>query len=107
MYTGVHIAAPCGYSEAVSAIGIRELRAALSSSVRRARAGERLVITVDGESVAQLGPLHDHGHDSTLPDLVARGHLIAPRRRREFTPTRAVAMYAGIRIDRALHEVRR
>jgi len=91
----------------MSAIGIRELRAALSSAVRRARAGERLIITVDGESVAQLGPLERTTHDVTLAELVARGHLIAPRRRRDFTPTEPVTLYAGVRIDRALNEVRR
>lgn len=91
----------------MTAIGIRELRAALAASVRRARAGERLVITIDGESVAQLGPLHGSLSDLTLPDLVARGHLIAPRRRSEFSPTAPVSMYAGVRIDRALGEVRR
>jgi len=91
----------------MSTLGIRELRAALASSVRRARAGERLVITIDGESVAQLGPIHDALAGASLTDLVARGHVIAPRRRREFTPAPPVVLYAGTRIDRALDQIRR
>jgi prevent-host-death family protein len=60
-------------------IGIRELRNDVAAVVRRAAAGERVVVTVDGRPVAQLGPLEPTGAP-TLDDLVASGHVVAPRR---------------------------
>ena len=41
-------------------MNIRELRANLAAAVRQAEAGHRVVITVGGRPIAQLGPL-DHG----------------------------------------------
>jgi prevent-host-death family protein len=87
-------------------IGARELRANAAATVRRAAAGERIVVTVDGQPVAQLGPLEPAGHAVTLDDLVARGLLVPRRRRdapREHEP---VPVYAGVRLDRLLREVR-
>ena len=60
-------------------IAIRELRNDVAAVVRRAGAGERIVVTVDGRPVAQLGPLEPDG-SPTLDDLVATGHVVAPRR---------------------------
>ena len=60
-------------------IGIRELRNDVAAVVRRAGAGERIVVTVDGRPVAQLGPLEPTGAP-TLDDLVASGHVVAARR---------------------------
>src|SRR5258706_4698436 len=60
-------------------VGIRELRNDVAAVVRRAAAGERIVVTVDGRPVAQLGPLEPAG-TPTLDDLVASGHAVAPRR---------------------------
>ena len=51
----------------------------MAAVVRRAAAGERVVVTVDGQPVAQLGPLEPDGAP-TLDDLVAAGHVVAPRR---------------------------
>lgn len=60
-------------------IGIRELRNDVAAVVRRAAAGERVVVTVDGTPVAQLGPLEPIGAP-TLDDLIASGHVRSPRR---------------------------
>ena len=60
-------------------IGIRELRNDVAAVVRRAAAGERVVVTVDGRPVAQLGPLEPAGAP-TLDDLIASGHVRAARR---------------------------
>ena len=60
-------------------MGIRELRNNVATVVRRAAAGERIVVTVDGQPVAQLGPLTATGA-LTLDDLVAAG-LARPARR--------------------------
>ena len=51
-------------------IGTRELRANLAAALRQVGAGERLVITVDGRPVAQLGPLEPAG-SPTLADLAS------------------------------------
>ncbi len=64
---------------ALDRVGIRELRNNVAAVVRRAGAGERVVITVDGTPVAQLGPLSGEGA-LTLDDLVAAG-LARPARR--------------------------
>ncbi len=60
-------------------LGIRDLRADLATHVRRAGRGERVVITVDGEPVAQLGPLTP-SEEPTLDDLAAAGLVRLPAR---------------------------
>jgi antitoxin (DNA-binding transcriptional repressor) of toxin-antitoxin stability system len=62
-------------------MGIRELRINTSRAVRRAMAGERLVITINGMPAAQLGPLNAGAGAATLDDLVAAGLLRRPRTR--------------------------
>mgnify|MGYP003391735806 FL=1 len=61
-------------------LGTRELRAELSAAVRRAGTGERIVITVGGRPVAQLGPLEPTDEQVTLEDLAARGQVVLARR---------------------------
>jgi prevent-host-death family protein len=70
---------------ALDRVGIRELRNNVAAVVRRAAAGERIVVTVDGSPVAQLGPLSG-ASDLTLDDLVAAG-LARPARRTDRPPT--------------------
>lgn len=60
-------------------IGIRELRNHTSRAVRRAMAGERIVITINGMPAAQLGPLNAGSGEATVDDLVAAGLLRRPR----------------------------
>jgi len=60
-------------------VGIRELRNDVAAVVRRAGAGERIVVTVDGHPVAQLGPIEPVGAP-TLEDLIAAGHVRPARR---------------------------
>jgi prevent-host-death family protein len=84
--------------------GIRELRAGLADAVARAMGGERTVVTSHGRPVAQLGPL-----DETSPDvdrLVAAGAVIPPRRTSTWRPPDPVSIWSGVRIDRALRELR-
>lgn len=87
-------------------IGIRELRAELSTLVRRAGSGERVIVTVDGNPVAQLGPLDplDGGH--SIEDLASRGLVDLARRTDRPPPTFSMPMWAGTRIDRLVREVR-
>ncbi len=63
----------------VERVGIRELRNQVAAVVRRAAAGERIVVTVDGVPVAQLGPLAAPAAP-TLDDLVAAGLVVPPGR---------------------------
>jgi antitoxin (DNA-binding transcriptional repressor) of toxin-antitoxin stability system len=88
----------------VRSIGIRELRAGLAEAVRRAGAGDRTVVTAAGRPVAQLGPL-----DADAPDLerlIGAGSIVAPRRTSEWRPPQPVPVWAGIRIDQVLRELR-
>jgi prevent-host-death family protein len=43
--------------DAVTHVGTRELRANLAAHLRAAQAGHRVVVTVDGSPVAELGPV--------------------------------------------------
>ena len=88
-------------------LGIRELRGRLTSLVRRAGSGERIVITIAGRPVAQLGPVEPAATGVTIDDLAARG-LLEPARRgdRPADPDTRIDNWTGGRLDRALREVR-
>jgi prevent-host-death family protein len=62
-------------------IAIRELRNQVSRVVRRAHAGERLIITVDGVPAAEIGPVSPAGRAASLDELIATGGVVAPRLR--------------------------
>ena len=89
-------------------MNVRELRANLASAVRRAESGQRVVITVGGRAVAQLGPLEPLGSERqpTIDDLAARGLVIKARRSDRPAPDVVVAMPVGTRLDRLVAEVR-
>jgi len=87
-------------------LGIRELRGRLTASVRRAGSGERIVITIAGRPVAQLGPVEPATALVTIDDLVARGLLEPPRRGDRPPPDLLVDSWTGRRLDRVLREVR-
>jgi len=90
----------------MSEIGIRQLRADVASTVRRAGGGEHVVITIGGRPVAQLAPLGAADGQVRLADLVVRGLVVAPRRTGPFMPGAAVSVWSGSRIDRLLREIR-
>jgi antitoxin (DNA-binding transcriptional repressor) of toxin-antitoxin stability system len=86
-------------------IGIRELRANASATVRRAEAGQRTVITVGGRAIAQVGPISPVREERTLDELIAQGLLVAPRRGgRPNNDT--IPAWGGVRLDRLLREIR-
>ena len=62
-------------------IALRELRNQASRVVRRARAGERLIITVDGVPAAEIGPVRAADVAATLDELIATGSVVAARSR--------------------------
>lgn len=87
-------------------IGIRELRADLTALVRRAGAGHRTVVSIGGRAVAQLGPVEPEQGQAVLADLVAAGAVLPPRRTGAHRPGTPVPVWSGVRLDRALKEVR-
>jgi antitoxin (DNA-binding transcriptional repressor) of toxin-antitoxin stability system len=91
-------------TDSVRTVGVRQLRAGIAEAVRRAGAGERTVITASGRPVAQLGPL-----DADAPDLerlIGSGAVIPPRRTSGWRPPDPVPVWAGVRIDQVLRELR-
>src|SRR3954447_8958484 len=67
------------YAARMERIAVRELRNHASQVVRRARSGERLIITVDGVPAAELGPVSRSERETTIQELLASGAVIAPR----------------------------
>jgi len=74
--------------------------------VKRASAGQRILVTVGGRTAAVLGPVEDTGTDVSIDALVAAGLLVPPRRTDAFRPKPPVPVWSGVRLDRALREVR-
>jgi prevent-host-death family protein len=88
----------------IATVGVRELRNQVAAVLRRAEAGERIVVTVDGRPVAQLGPLSAPGAP-TLADLAAAGLVEPPRTARPADP-RPEDLPADVRLDRLLEDLR-
>ena len=61
-------------------VSIRQLRNDVSRIVRRANAGERLIITNNGVAVAEIRPLEEGSTERRIQELIAAGKLIAPTR---------------------------
>jgi prevent-host-death family protein len=76
-------------------IALRELRNYASRVVRRARAGERLIITVDGVPAAEIGPVSVAERATSLDELIATGTVIAPRLRTPPRPAEPVRAPSG------------
>ncbi|MDH4170208.1 MAG: type II toxin-antitoxin system prevent-host-death family antitoxin [Acidimicrobiia bacterium] len=85
-------------------IGVRELRNEVAAVLRRAREGERIVITVDGSPTAQIGPLEPPGRPG-LDDLIATGQVVPSRRERAGAPT-PMPRPVDVRLDQLLDELR-
>ncbi len=87
-------------------IGVRDLRNQVAAVLRRAGAGERIVVTADGKPVAQLGPLEPDQHGVTLWDLAGAGLIEPPRRPDRPADPTPVTVPADVRIDRLLDRAR-
>jgi len=87
-------------------VGVRELRQHVAALVRRARSGERIVVTVDGHPVAQLGPIEPLTGAPTLADLGARGLVVPARRDDRDDPDLTVDLGAGHRLDHLVRDLR-
>lgn len=90
----------------IATVGVRELRNQVAAVVRRAGGGERVLVTVDGHPVAQLGPITPDGTGVSLWDLAAAG-LVEPPRRPDQPPSPAPApLPADLNADRLLEASR-
>lgn len=63
-------------------IGVRELKASLSSMLRRVEEGEQLKVTVRGRHVADIVPAGSRRSDERLRALVAEGRVTPATRAR-------------------------
>jgi antitoxin (DNA-binding transcriptional repressor) of toxin-antitoxin stability system len=86
-------------------IGVRELRAGLAGFVRRAAAGESIVITQSGRPVAVLGCIGGD-REAGLAELIAHGAVVAPRVRASSTPVERERLPVDARSDVELRKVR-
>lgn len=90
----------------MESIGVRELRANVAAYLRRAGTGERIVVTVDGVPVAQLGPIEVTDRP-TLEQLVAGGQVDPPLRPgADIDEPAPVDVAVDIRIDDVIDELR-
>jgi prevent-host-death family protein len=67
-------------------IGVRELKASLSETLRAVDRGERVRVTVRGRVIADIVPPGAGGEDDLLQRLVAEGRLALPARPRPAQP---------------------
>jgi len=91
---------------AMERIAVRELRNQASRLVRRARAGERLIITVDGVPAAEIGPISAAERAGSLEELITIGAIVAPRVRTAPRPPQPVRAPSGRSSSDVLHELR-
>ncbi|WP_420445945.1 type II toxin-antitoxin system Phd/YefM family antitoxin [Candidatus Poriferisodalis sp.] len=94
-------------------IGIRELKAHLSECVRRAAAGEHIIVTDRGRPVAQLTGLGQSSEDQRVLDDMARiergvaeGWITPAKRRGPLGPARPIPSNSGLTIAEVLDEDR-
>ena len=67
-------------------IGVRELKASLSETLRAVGGGEQVRVTLRGRPIADIVPAGAAAGDDRLRQLVAMGRVMAPARAR---PARA------------------
>ena len=94
------------YSSVMERIAVRELRNRASQVVRRARAGERMIVTVDGVPMAEIGPIRSAERASSLEELIATGAIVSARRRPATRPARPVPAPSGQTSSSVLRELR-
>lgn len=87
-------------------VGTRELRESLAAHITRASEGERILVSVQGQPVAQLGPLEPDRTGVTLWDLAGAGLIEPPRRPDTPDAPAPLPVPADIRVDRLLDSVR-
>jgi antitoxin (DNA-binding transcriptional repressor) of toxin-antitoxin stability system len=74
--------------------------------VRRARAGERLIITVDGVPAAEIGPVRAAERATSLDELIATGAVVVARTRTPPPPPKPARVPSGRSSSDVLAELR-
>lgn len=87
-------------------VTIRQLRNDVSRIVRRAHAGERLVITSRGVAVAEIRPLGGGTAEPTLEELIEAGLVNAPRTQARPQPAQPIEFSGPLTSDEILHDLR-
>jgi prevent-host-death family protein len=87
-------------------IAVRELRNQASRVVRRARAGERMIITVDGVPAAEIGPVSAVERAESIDELIATGAVLAPRTRTAPPAANPMAAPSGVASVDVLRQLR-
>jgi prevent-host-death family protein len=80
-------------------MGVRELKATLSQTLRAVACGQQVRVTLRGRPLADIVPAGASATDDRLRGLVAEGRLVAPARAR---PTRAPRLVKSGRSASAL-----
>lgn len=86
-------------------VGIRVLRNDVAAIIRRAAGGERIIVTLDGQPIAQLGPLEPSGAP-TIDDLAAAGLVRLPGRTDRPAPPHPFGVPIDIRPASVIAELR-
>jgi prevent-host-death family protein len=64
-----------------------EISTRLDEILEEVKAGERVVISDEGEEIAEILPIHTHSEDDSLRDLIEEGIITPPGKPpRDFTP---------------------
>jgi prevent-host-death family protein len=87
-------------------IGIRELRNETSQVVRRARAGERIIVTVDGVPAAEIGPIGAMVEARSRDDLIVTGRLLPRQSAAPPKPAQPIVIPGGRTTTQILDELR-
>ena len=87
-------------------IGVRELRNATSQVVRRAGAGERIIVTVDRVPIAEIGPIGRTAEAPTIDDLIATGRVLARQTATRPEPAQPVRAPGGRSTSEVLDQLR-
>jgi prevent-host-death family protein len=94
------------YSRQVERIGIRELRNDTSKVVRRAKAGERIIVTIDGVPTAEIGPIGATREAHTIDDLIATGRMLGRQSSAPPRPAQPISVPGGRTTTQILDELR-
>ncbi len=88
-------------------ITVRQLRNDVSRILRRAKAGEHMIVTSNGVAVAEIGPLQQRSDTPTLEELIASGKVIPPRTRSAPAPPHPIVFDGPMTSEEILEEMRR
>lgn len=87
-------------------VNIAELKARLSAHIRRVRAGEEVIICDRNQPVARLVPCHLQSQSEREKQLIARGVLTPPRKKKPVRLPKPVGNVSDAVMDRIWQEER-